>query len=105
MVLAITPRNYLIKALGYTSTASNESLATTSSRATIRITDERALGQGMIQLVGTNGQMLFSNDVFIESMDQLIQVPLPSNIASGLYIVSFRIHEQTVTEKFFIRGE
>jgi hypothetical protein len=51
--------------------------------ATVRITDERALGKGMIQLVGMNGQMLFSNDVFIESMDQLIQVPLPSNIASG----------------------
>jgi len=71
--------------------------------ATIRITDERALGKGMIQLVGMNGQMLFSNDVFIESMDQLIQVPLPSNIATGLYMVSFRTHEQTVTEKFWVR--
>ena len=71
--------------------------------ATVRITDERALGKGMIQLVGMNGQMLFSNDVFIESMDQLIQVPLPSNIASGLYMVSFRTHEQTVTEKFWVR--
>lgn len=71
--------------------------------ATIRITDERALGKGMIQLVGMNGQMLFSNDVFIESMDQLIQVPLPSNVASGLYMVSFRTQEQTVTEKFWVR--
>jgi len=71
--------------------------------ATVRITDERALGKGMIQLVGMNGQMLFSNDVFIESMDQLIQVPLPSNIASGLYIVSFRTQEHTVTEKFWVR--
>jgi hypothetical protein len=71
--------------------------------ATIRITDERALGKGMIQLVGMNGQMLFSNDVFIESMDQLIQVPLPSNIASGLYMVSFRTQEHTVTEKFWVR--
>jgi hypothetical protein len=41
--------------------------------------------------------------VFIESMDQLIQLPLPSNIASGLYMVSFRTHEQTVTEKFWVR--
>jgi len=71
--------------------------------ATIRITDERALGKGMIQLVGMNGQMLFSNDVFIESMDQLIQVPLPSNVASGLYMVSFRTQEHTVTEKFWVR--
>ena len=71
--------------------------------ATVRITDERALGKGMIQLVGMNGQMLFSNDVFIESMDQLIQVPLPSNIASGLYMVSFRTQEHTVTEKFWVR--
>jgi len=71
--------------------------------ATIRITDERALGKGMIQLVGMNGQMLFSNDVFIESMDQLIQVPLPSNVASGLYMISFRTQEQTVTEKFWVR--
>ena len=73
--------------------------------ATIRITDERALGKGMIQLVGMNGQMLFSKDVFIESLDQLIQVPLPSNIASGLYMVSFRTQEHTVTEKFLFRGE
>jgi hydrogenase maturation factor len=71
--------------------------------ATIHITDDRALGKGMIQLVGMNGQMLFSNDVFIESMDQLIQVPLPSNIASGLYMVSFRTQEHTVTEKFWVR--
>jgi hypothetical protein len=71
--------------------------------ATIRITDERALGKGMIQLVGMNGQMLFSKDVFIESLDQLIQVPLPSNIASGLYMVSFRTQEHTVTEKFWVR--
>ena len=71
--------------------------------ATIRITDERALGKGMIQLVGMNGQMLFSKDVFIESVEQLIQVPLPSNIASGLYMVSFRTQEHTVTEKFWVR--
>jgi hypothetical protein len=71
--------------------------------ATIRITDERALGKGMIQLVGMNGQMLFSKDVYIESLDQLIQVPLPSNIASGLYMVSFRTQEHTVTEKFWVR--
>lgn len=71
--------------------------------ATIRITDERALGKGMIQLVGMNGQMLFSNDVFIESLDQLIQVPLPSNVASGLYMISFRTQEHTVTEKFWVR--
>ena len=71
--------------------------------ATIRITDERALGKGMIQLVGMNGQMLFSKDVFIESVDQLIQVPLPSNIASGLYMASFRTQEHTVTEKFWVR--
>jgi hypothetical protein len=73
--------------------------------ATVRITDERALGKGMIQLVGMNGQMLFSKDVFIESLDQLIQLPLPSNVASGLYMVSFRTQGHTVTEKFFIRGE
>ena len=71
--------------------------------ATIRLTDERALGKGMIQLVGMNGQMLFSKDVFIESVEQLIQVPLPSNIASGLYMVSFRTQEHTVTEKFWVR--
>jgi hypothetical protein len=71
--------------------------------ATIRITDERALGKGMIQLVGMNGQMLFSKDVFIESLDQLIQLPLPSNVASGLYMVSFRTQEHTVTEKFWVR--
>jgi hypothetical protein len=71
--------------------------------ATIRITDERALGKGMIQLVGMNGQMLFSKDVFIESLDQLIQVPLPSNVASGLYMISFRTQEHTVTEKFWVR--
>jgi hypothetical protein len=71
--------------------------------ATIRITDERALGKGMIQLVGMNGQMLFSKDVFIESMDQLIQVPLPSNVASGLYMVSFRTQGHTITEKFWVR--
>jgi len=71
--------------------------------ATVRITDERALGKGMIQLVGMNGQMLFSKDVFIESMDQLIQVPLPSNVASGLYMVSFRTQGHTVTEKFWVR--
>jgi hypothetical protein len=71
--------------------------------ATVRITDERALGKGMIQLVGMNGQMLFSKDVFIESLDQLIQVPLPSNVASGLYMISFRTQEHTVTEKFWVR--
>lgn len=71
--------------------------------ATIRITDERALGKGMIQLVGMNGQMLFSRDVIIESMDQLIQVPLPSHVASGLYMISFRTQEHTVTEKFWVR--
>ena len=57
----------------------------------------------MIQLVGMNGQMLFSKDVFIESLDQLIQVPLPSNVASGLYMISFRKQEHTVTEKFWVR--
>jgi hypothetical protein len=57
----------------------------------------------MIQLVGMNGQMLFSKDVFIESLDQLIQVPLPSNVASGLYMISFRTQQQTVTEKFWVR--
>jgi len=71
--------------------------------ATIRITDERALGKGIIQLVGMNGQMLFSKDVFIESLDQLIQVPLPSNVASGLYMISFRTQGHTVTEKFWVR--
>lgn len=71
--------------------------------ATIRITDEGALGKGMIQLVGMNGQMLFSKDVFIESLDQLIQVPLPSDVASGLYMISFRTQQHTVTEKFWVR--
>ena len=71
--------------------------------ATIRITDEGALGKGMIQLVGMNGQMLFSKDVFIESLDQIIQVPLPSDVASGLYMISFRTQQHTVTEKFWVR--
>ncbi|MEY3850647.1 MAG: hypothetical protein RJA38_1088, partial [Bacteroidota bacterium] len=71
--------------------------------ATVKITDERALGKGMIQLVSMNGQMLFSRDVFIESLDELIQLPLPSDVASGLYMVSFRTQKHTVTEKFWVR--
>ena len=71
--------------------------------ATVRLTDEAAVGKGMIQMVDMAGNMLYSKDVYIESIDQLIQIPLPENVAAGLYMISFRTQTHSVTEKFLVK--
>lgn len=71
--------------------------------ATLRLVDEAAVGKGMIQMVDMSGNLLYSKDVFIESIDQLIQIPLPENVAAGLYMISFRTPQHSVTEKFLVK--
>lgn len=69
---------------------------------TVRFLNEAALGKGQVQILNMAGQQIYSADVFSESLDQLIQLPLPQNCSTGLYLVRVQTEKGSTTEKFYL---
>lgn len=69
---------------------------------TVRFLNEAALGKGQVEIVNMSGQIIFASDVYSESLDQLIQLPLPQNCASGIYLVRVQTEKGSTTEKFYL---
>jgi hypothetical protein len=69
---------------------------------TVRFLSELALGKGRVDVLNVAGQLIYSTEVFSESLDQLIQLPLPQNCSTGLYLVKFQTERGSVTEKFYL---
>lgn len=69
---------------------------------TVRFLNEAALGKGRIEIVNMSGQIIYASDVYSESLDQLIQLPLPQQCSTGLYLVRVQTEKGSTTEKFYL---
>jgi hypothetical protein len=69
---------------------------------TVRFLNEAVLGKGRIEIVSMSGQIVYAADVYSESLDQLIQLPLPLQCATGLYLVRVQTEKGSTTEKFYL---